>query len=104
MLVAFAAILFTSCGEETASPTTAASVTQQGPSAERIYQTMCALCHGPDGTKAYAGAEDLSESTLSMDERVAIIRYGKGTMVPFGERLSDEEIRSLAEYLETLRK
>jgi cytochrome c6 len=64
------------------------------------YKVMCELCHGDDGKKAYAGAKDLSLSTLSVAERVAIIKYGKGQMTPFENRLSDAEIHALAEYLD----
>lgn len=69
---------------------------------QRLYVT-CQVCHGEDGKKAYGGAKDLTESTLSMDERVAIIKYGKGKMTPYEGRLTDNEIRALARYIEVFR-
>lgn len=70
---------------------------------ERLYVT-CSICHGKDGKKAHGGAKDLSESTLSFDERVAIIKYGKGKMTPYEGRLKDAQMRALAKYVETFKK
>lgn len=69
-----------------------------------IYSGMCGICHGEDGTRPIEGAKDLSISTLSFEERVKMITFGKGTMTPFKDRLSEEEIRHVAMYIETLRK
>jgi mono/diheme cytochrome c family protein len=38
-----------------------------------------------------------------MEERIAIITNGKGTMTPFKDMISAAEINSLAEYIGTLR-
>lgn len=53
---------------------------------------------------AYAGAKDLSLSEMTLAERVAIIKYGKTTMLPFENRLSHAEITAIAEYIESFRK
>ena len=51
-----------------------------------------------DGSLKLNGAKDFSESTLNLEERINIITEGKNTMTPFSGILTDEQIKSLAEY------
>jgi cytochrome c553 len=69
-----------------------------------LFETHCISCHGADGTAGIAGAADLSTSGLDLNSKVAIIRDGKGTMQPFGNALTEEEIQAVAAYIETLKK
>ena len=46
---------------------------------------------------------DLQTSTLSVEERVAIIAYGKGTMPPHRDMLDMATIRGIAVYIEKFR-
>jgi len=46
-------------------------------------------------------APDLSKSTMSIEERVAIIAYGKGTMPPQKGILDPAIIRGIADYVGT---
>jgi len=69
-----------------------------------MYKTMCSICHGLDGTMAYAGAKDLSVSAMTLEEKIAIIKYGKSTMLPFENRLTYKEITAIAEYIDTFKK
>ena len=71
--------------------------------ASRNYIMKCSVCHGPDGAPVLLTAPDLRTSTLSLEERVAIIAYGKGTMPPHQAMLSKAEIRDLALYIEAFR-
>ena len=71
--------------------------------ASRNYILKCSVCHGPDGAPVLLTAPDLRISTLSLEERVAIIAYGKGTMPPHQAMLSKAEIRDLALYIEAFR-
>ena len=71
--------------------------------AEKIYGFKCALCHGADGKAGIAGATDLSLSTLSMEDRIEVISRGRGSMMPFKDLLTGEEIEALATYIEQLR-
>ena len=48
-------------------------------------------------------APDLSTSTMSVEERIAIITYGKGTMPPQKDILDAATIRGIAEYIERFR-
>ena len=71
--------------------------------ASRNYIMKCSVCHGPDGAPVLLTAPDLRTSTMSLEERVAIIAYGKGTMPPHQAMLSKAEIRDLALYIEAFR-
>lgn len=84
---------------------------QQGPTynglslkeVQKLYSS-CKVCHGKDGKKMFGGASDLSVSELGIDERVAIIKNGKGKMTPYEGRLQESEMRALAEYIEIFRE
>ena len=92
-------ILF-ACGES-AKPS---SDKAKGPiDAKTLFISKCALCHGHDGKQQYAGAKNLGESVLPLEEVVKIISEGKGNMPPHRGTLSSEEIQSLAAYVLTLR-
>ena len=69
-----------------------------------LYESSCISCHGADGKLGLSGAKDLSVSTLVKEERIKIISKGKGGMLPFQERLSEQEIESVAHYVGTLKK
>lgn len=71
-------------------------------SGEAIYNTHCAICHGKDGRKGLAGAKMIPESLLDIDERVALITSGKGSMMPYRGILTSEEIKKVAAYTLTL--
>lgn len=72
--------------------------------AERIFRERCAICHGVKGNLGVNGAGDLTKSSLNLTDRVATIYYGKKTMTPFKEILSDAEIVELALYVALLRQ
>ncbi len=69
-----------------------------------LYKTNCTPCHGEDGKKALGGATDLSTSHLNADEISDVVSNGKGNMPSYGNQLSEEEISSLATYLQSLKK
>lgn len=71
--------------------------------ASRNYIMKCSVCHGADGAPVLLTAPDLRTSTLGLEERVAIIAHGKGTMPPHQAMLSKAEILDLALYIEEFR-
>lgn len=75
-----------------------------GPDGSAVFRKYCVACHGADGKLALNGAKDLTASTLTLDERIQMVTKGKGLMTPFGEMLTPEEIRAVAEYTLTLKK
>ena len=51
-----------------------------------------------DGQLGINGAKDLRLSELDVDSRALLIKTGKGLMASYDGRLSEQEIRALAEY------
>jgi mono/diheme cytochrome c family protein len=71
--------------------------------AQKLYDTNCAKCHGPDGSGNTAvgkavGAKDLRSAEakkLTDAEITTQIDQGKGNMPPFGGTLNKAQIESL---------
>jgi len=72
--------------------------------AEQVYKTNCALCHGDDGKLGLTGATDLSASQLDETGITMIIREGKGAMAPFKSVLSEDEIKAVTQHVKSLQK
>lgn len=68
--------------------------------ASKIYKMRCASCHGLKGNMNVNGAKDLTASTISLQESVAQIYFGKGLMLPHKSMLSEAEIVAVAKYVE----
>jgi mono/diheme cytochrome c family protein len=64
----------------------------------QLYKRYCSNCHGIDGNLSISGASKLRYSTMSLEERVWIITNGRNTMTGFNGKLSEAEIRQLAEF------
>jgi len=71
---------------------------------KKIYKQNCVLCHGADGKLGANGSKDLTESTMNLEERKAIIKNGKGKMIGLGALLDDNEIKAVAEFSMNLKK
>jgi mono/diheme cytochrome c family protein len=71
--------------------------------ARALYIRKCSLCHGDDGKLMASKSPDLSVSTMTLAERVAIITYGKGTMPAQKGVLDKAEITAVARYIERFR-
>lgn len=69
-----------------------------------VYNMNCSLCHGRDGTLGLNGAKDLGRSTLSRSGVAALVRSGKGAMMPYKDVLSAKELEAVVDYVLTLRK
>lgn len=77
---------------------------QAAPDVSALYDMKCGICHGRDGKLMVGGASDLTQSSLSLDERIQLITNGKKTMPPQKDVLSKEQIAALAKYVEKFRK
>jgi mono/diheme cytochrome c family protein len=75
-----------------------------GVNAEQIFKQSCSVCHGLDGKLGANGSKDLTQSVLTIDEKISIITAGKGVMTAFGEILEANEIAAVAKYTEQLKK
>ncbi|MFT4536581.1 MAG: cytochrome c6 [Saprospiraceae bacterium] len=89
ILSAFAIITF-SCADK--------KVKTSGVDGRKVFKQNCVVCHGLDGKLGLNGSKDLALSKMSLDERKAIIKNGKGNMVGLGTLLKPEQIEAVAEY------
>jgi mono/diheme cytochrome c family protein len=96
-----AVIALPSCGESETSQSPNSSKAKFQADIARVYGFKCAICHGKEGTSVIRTAPHLTETTMSFEERVAIIKYGKKTMPPQKDVLDIETIKGLAEYITT---
>lgn len=66
-----------------------------------VYEGNCAGCHGVDGEGSDRGRPLTGIASQEADRTVHIasVTEGKGSMPPFGERLSAEEIDQAISYL-----
>lgn len=74
-------------------------------SGKEIYSNYCISCHGADGKLGVSGAKDLSQSKLSDEMRLEVIKEGKNAMPPMKELIqSKEDILAVSEYIKSLKK
>ncbi len=69
---------------------------------EAIFRKECAMCHGNSGTLGLSGAKDLTQSTLSKEEMIAVVTRGRGGMAGFGHLLTEEQINEVVDHVRTL--
>ena len=69
-----------------------------GVDGRKIFKQNCVVCHGLDGKLGANGSKDLTISKMSLDERKAIVKNGKGAMVGLGSLLKPEEIEAVSQY------
>ena len=73
----------------------------------QLFQEQCVGCHGPDGRAQTdmgkkVGAADLTSATIQQqsDSKLeTVIKDGKEKMPAFNSKLSDDEIRSVLQYV-----
>lgn len=72
-----------------------------------LYHRQCARCHGVDGTgnrraaKTMEGLDLTKSEMIAAGDRAAIrdnLVHGEGSMPPFGEKLTGEQIDTLVAY------
>lgn len=97
------AILLASCGGGKSAETGTEKPETKGQS---VYESQCSRCHGSNGKLGLSGAKDLSVTTLTPAEMVPVISNGSngGMMPAFNEKLSPEEIKDVADYIEAVLK
>lgn len=74
------------------------------PAGQALFDDICAVCHGPDGTGRIG--LDLTISTLTADEVREVLLNGRTEtqMAGFAEILTSAEIDSLVAFVATLRR
>lgn len=99
--------LFYACGEEEKTSSSKQETTST-PNGEKLYSSSpgnCYTCHGVFGEPVLAGAKDLRNPELTLEQRIATITNGSEanpTMIAFKDKLSEAEIKAIAEYTMTL--
>lgn len=95
-----------SCGGPEKKETKKATVPKAAkkPEGYAIYKQHCVVCHGMKGNLGVNGSGDLTASTLTLEEAVEVITNGRNTMMPYKMILKEDEIASVAKYLQTLKK
>lgn len=87
-------LLAAACGPDPATPA-------------GLYHAQCARCHGVDGTGNPRAAKKMRGLDLTASEMIAAgdrekirrnLVEGEGSMPPFGEKLSAEEVEILVTY------
>lgn len=74
------------------------NTTPQAIDGKRIFKKNCIVCHGLYGDMEVNGAKDLNASTLTLEERIHIVTNGKGVMTPFKSKLTEKQIKAVAQY------
>ena len=69
-----------------------------------IYEAKCTRCHGKDGKSGKSGAYDLTTSGSTHEKKIEMIMNGEKSMPAFKDLLSEEQIKAVADYVETLKK
>ena len=69
-----------------------------------LFSTTCKLCHGADGKLGLNGAMDLSKSVLTKEEKLFVISNGRNTMAAYKNVFTKDEIKLLANYVESLKQ
>lgn len=80
--------------------------------AKDLYNSKCAVCHGPDGTAKTAMGKKLkvqdahaAVSKMSEDQMITVVTNGKGPdMYGFGKQFTKEQIKGLVDYYRDLGK
>jgi len=99
-LVLIGMVVVAACG----GPSSAQTTREETVPGQNTFNNNCALCHGKDGQKQFNGASDLSVSTLSREERIAVITNGRSTMIAYKGALTKKEIEDVADYVATLKQ
>jgi cytochrome c6 len=102
-LLVIASLVALSCGEGRASTP---EVADGGPvsKGEELFNTNCTLCHGRTGDLGMSGAKDLTVSTLTREQMIAMVTNGKGGMMPYKNVLTPKQIEAVVDHARKLRK
>ena len=108
-----AAGLIIACGQTETTSNTGSTIAKAKKTAsktppkivgKKIYKQYCITCHGLYGDMGASGAANLTESKLSLDERIQVITNGRNTMAAFKSLLNEDKIKAVAKYTQELKK
>jgi mono/diheme cytochrome c family protein len=76
---------------------------------QELYDKKCAMCNGKDGVakKPAEGSANFNDASwqeaTTVDQIVSVTTEGREKMKPYQDKLSPDEIKLVAEYIETLK-
>ena len=81
-------------------------------SGEELYKTNCSTCHGLTGEADTPAGQALKAHSLKSQDvlgksdaqLLAIAKKGKGQMPPWGDVLTDDQLKNVIAYIHTLQK
>jgi mono/diheme cytochrome c family protein len=67
---------------------------------QELYTSSCARCHGPEGEGGLGPrlAGEVVDEYPDVEDQVAVVRDGPGSMPSFRDRLTPEQIRAVVDY------
>lgn len=68
-----------------------------------LFNSYCATCHGRKGNMGINGAKDLTVSTLSREEMIAVVTNGRRLMMAYKGTLRPKEIEQVVDHALSLR-
>jgi len=92
-------LLVLSCGGDAGTSAAPSDGRSRGAA---LFSTNCTLCHGKDGKLGISGAKDLTVTTLTKEEMIALVTNGKGAMTAYKNVLTKAEIDAVVEHVRTL--
>jgi mono/diheme cytochrome c family protein len=65
-----------------------------------VFTSSCAGCHGPEGEGGTGPrlAGEVVEEYPDVDDQLAVVRDGRGSMPSFRDRLTPEQIRAVVDH------
>ncbi len=106
--LAFVFIFFISCNPPTGGNSLVAPVDGDlVPTAiepTQLFLQHCESCHGMNGDKGVANSANLKKTMMNDMQMQQIILHGSATgMMPFRDKLTDQEVSALIEYVKILK-
>ena len=102
--IGFLIVIFLfACGNNDTSSNSVAKA-ERKVDGKKIYTQYCVSCHGLYGNMGMSGAFDLTQTKLSVEEKIQVITNGRNLMTPFKSLLSEKQIEAVAKYTENLKK
>jgi len=68
---------------------------------ETVYKNNCLACHGAAGAGGHNGP-NLQKTKMDLDAVINQVKNGAGSMPPFKDTLSEDEIQAVSKYVKTL--